>query len=65
MTAHDLYGIYKMPSYFCAALRHVLRSESRGSPYHLPDRSAGRPGGPNPLERLSWQDLRDEIYGGR
>jgi len=31
--------------------------------YVLPDRSVGDPGGPNPLEAMSWQDLRDEIYG--
>jgi hypothetical protein len=33
--------------------------------YRLPDRSVGDARGPNPLEALSWQELRDEIYGGR
>lgn len=46
-------------------LRLVLRAESGGAPYELPDRSVGDPAGPNPLEALSWQDLRDEIYGAR
>jgi len=44
-------------------LRLVLEDDARPSPYRLPDRSVGRAGGPNPLEALSWQDLRDEIYG--
>lgn len=46
-------------------LRRVLDAppESRG--YTLPDMSVGRSGDPNPLEAMSWQDLRDEIYGGR
>lgn len=43
-------------------LRRVL--ESQPAPrYVLPDRSVGVKGGPNPLESLSWQDLRAEIYG--
>lgn len=46
-------------------LRRVLESEPEPPRYQLPDRSVGVAGGPNPLERLSWQDLRDEIYGGR
>jgi Arc/MetJ family transcription regulator len=46
-------------------LRRVLEEETRRPRYQLPDRSVGSAGGPNPLERLSWQDLRDEIYGGR
>lgn len=46
-------------------LRRVLEAEPRRSAYRLPDRSVGVPGAPNPLERLSWQDLRDEIYRGR
>lgn len=33
--------------------------------YRLPDRSVGVPGGPNPLEAMSWQDVRDEAYAGR
>jgi hypothetical protein len=42
----------------------VLRSDPP-RPYELPDRSVGNPRGPNPLESWSWQELRDEIYGGR
>lgn len=46
-------------------LRLVLEAESATSSYRLPDRSVGVEGAPNPLESLSWQDLRDEIYGSR
>jgi hypothetical protein len=46
-------------------LRLVLRDPQARPTYQLPDRSSGVAGGPNPLEALSWQDLRDEIYGGR
>lgn len=46
-------------------LRRVLADEPAQSAYELPDRSAGDPDAPNPLAALSWQDLRDEIYGGR
>lgn len=45
-------------------LRLALETRPAGR-YALPDRSVGKPGGRNPLEGLSWQDLRDEIYGGR
>lgn len=45
-------------------LRRVLEAEAAPSGYQLPDRSVGEPGAPNPLESLSWQDLREEIYGG-
>lgn len=45
-------------------LRLVLESETAGPSYRLPDCSVGDAGGPNPLEALSWQDLRGEIYGG-
>jgi hypothetical protein len=44
-------------------LRRVLADEARPARYRLPDRSVGEPGGPTPLEKLTWQDLRDEIYG--
>lgn len=44
-------------------LRRVLDEEPRASSYELPDRSVGAASGPDPLESLSWQDLRDEIYG--
>ena len=46
-------------------LRRVLADEPARSVYELPDRSVGSPEGPNPLSAMSWQDLRDEIYGGR
>lgn len=46
-------------------LRLALQAESRAGRYRLPDRSVGKPGAANPLESLSWQDLRAEIYGGR
>jgi hypothetical protein len=46
-------------------LRLVLRDSQARPTYRLPDRSVGVAGDPNPLETLSWQDLRDEIYGGR
>lgn len=49
-----------------AGLRLALQNESKPRPrYRLPDRSVGKAGDPNPLEELSWQDLRDEIYGAR
>ncbi len=43
-------------------LRLVLRAESGVAPYTLPDRSVGEEGAGNPLESLSWQDLRERIY---
>lgn len=43
-------------------LRRVLDDAGRTERYRLPDRSVGRPDDPNPLEGLTWQDLRDEIY---
>lgn len=46
-------------------LRMVLRAEQDRPPYRLQDRAVGEEGATNPLEALSWQDLRDEIYGGR
>ncbi|CAN5878316.1 hypothetical protein BH23GEM9_BH23GEM9_08530 [soil metagenome] len=46
-------------------LRRVLEAEASAPDYRLPDYSVGEPGAPNPLESLSWQDLREEIYGGR
>ncbi len=45
--------------------RVLLESESPRANYQLPDRSVGKRGGPDPLESLSWQDLRSEIYGVR
>jgi hypothetical protein len=46
-------------------LRRVLETPAGRSKCELPDLSVGTIGGPNPLDSLSWQDLRDEIYGGR
>lgn len=46
-------------------LRRVLASGSEVPTYRLEDRSIGKAGEANPLENLSWQDLRDEIYGSR
>jgi hypothetical protein len=47
-------------------LRLVLRAAPMGpTKYELPDLSVGLSDGPDPLESLSWQDLRDEIYGAR
>jgi hypothetical protein len=46
-------------------LRLVLARGSRTPAYELPDLSVGNPAEPDPLESLSWQDLRDEIYGER
>jgi hypothetical protein len=46
-------------------LRRVLQDEPLRTGYQLPDRSVGVPGGKNPLESMTWQDLRGEIYGGR
>lgn len=46
-------------------LRRVLVEDTARKRYELPDRAVGRSGAPNPLEGLSWQELRDEIYGGR
>jgi hypothetical protein len=45
-------------------LRHVLDTVPARQSFELPDCSVGDPRGTNPLERTSWQDLRDEIYGG-
>lgn len=44
-------------------LRRVLHDTLADVRYELPDLSVGTPGAPNPLETLSWQDLRGEIYG--
>lgn len=46
-------------------LRRVLDDAPEARRYELPDLAVGSAGSPNPLEHLSWQDLRDEIYGGR
>jgi hypothetical protein len=54
-----------MRELFEEGLRRVIDEESTSPSYSLPDRSVGSARSKNPLEALSWQDLRDEIYGGR
>ncbi len=44
-------------------LRMVLSMSARDQAYELPDCSVGDADAPDPLEVLSWHDLRDEIYG--
>lgn len=44
-------------------LRLALRDGTREEPYRLPDCSLGDADAVDPLEALSWQDLRAEIYG--
>lgn len=44
-------------------LRRVLDDKPARPPREMRDLSVGRVGDPNPLEGMSWQDLRDEIYG--
>lgn len=46
-------------------LRQVLDAKPAATAFRLAERSVGDPRGHNPLEAMSWQDLRDEIYGGR
>lgn len=44
-------------------LRLVLSASEERSAYVLEDFSVGDPDAPDPLESLTWQDLRQEIYG--
>jgi len=44
-------------------LRRVLSERPVRAGYAMPDASVGDPDAPDPLEALSWQDLRAEIYG--
>lgn len=46
-------------------LRRVLEDEGTLRRYRVPDRSVGNPKADNPLDALTWPELRDEIYGGR
>jgi hypothetical protein len=46
-------------------LQRVLEEESKPARYRLVDRSTGKRSAENPLEKLSWGELRDQIYGGR
>ena len=45
-------------------LRRVLEDAETPERYELPDLRVGNAGGPDPLESLSWPELRDEIYRG-
>ena len=44
-------------------LRRVLARPAPRSRYRLPDLRAGDPAAPDPLERQSWPELRETIYG--
>ena len=43
-------------------LRQVLSTPVSRGRYRLPDHSVGEAGGRDPLEAISWQDLREVIY---
>lgn len=45
------------------SLRVALEVAEAPPRYELPDFSVGNPDGDDPLQRLTWQDLRSEIYG--
>jgi hypothetical protein len=45
------------------SLRATLALAEEPRKYELPDLSVGDPEADDPLELLSWQDLRVEIYG--
>lgn len=44
-------------------LRLVLLGNADAARYEMPDCSTGDPDAEDPLEKLSWQGLRGEIYG--
>ncbi|MDA0790473.1 MAG: hypothetical protein O2780_13575 [Proteobacteria bacterium] len=44
------------------SLRLALAQENAPTEYRLRDLSYGNPDAADPLESLSWQDLRKEIY---
>lgn len=44
-------------------LRLVLAADLTKPTYKMPDRSVGSVGDTNPLEQLSWNELRSSIYG--
>ncbi len=44
-------------------LRADLEENDAPAKYVLPDLGVGDPNADDPLERMSWQDLRSEIYG--
>ena len=43
-------------------LRLVLAESKSNKSYSMPDCSVGDPNAEDPLEKLSWQDLRERIY---
>ena len=45
------------------SLRATLLAAEEPGKYVLPDLSVGDASAEDPLERLTWQDLRAEIYG--
>ena len=45
------------------SLRSTLAQAEQQSTYKLQDNSFGDANAEDPLESLTWQDLRDEIYG--
>ena len=45
------------------SLRLTLSQAEQKSSYELPDVSFGDANANDPLESLTWQDLRQEIYG--
>lgn len=44
-------------------IRLVLADAAVVETYQLPDCSVGDPAGADPLESMSWQEIRNEIYG--
>ncbi len=44
------------------SLRAALEVAEQPAKYELPDYSVGNPDAEDPLERMSWQDIRREIY---
>ena len=46
-------------------IRRVLAAEELSTSYQLPDLSVGNEHDENPLDAMSWPELRDQIYGGR
>ena len=52
-----------MPAIVEEGLRRVLTDTQPARAYAVPDASVGDPDAVDPLEAMSWQDLRTEIYG--
>ena len=44
-------------------LRRLFADDTAPTSYRLPDHSVGQRGATNPLEQLSSQKLREEVYG--